>query len=84
MESTCLQNGTWTRVELNCVRDPNVPDAVGLHPGEDGGGAGGLLVGPDGRVIAMRDGWTMIGISVVVAVILGTAVAFFILFVRKW
>ncbi len=87
----CLQNGTWTPVTLMCVRDPSVPDPVGSFGGSAGAGIGlsgermsaGVLVGPNG-VVTTKDGWTMLMVSVVVAVILGTAVAFLILFVRRW
>ena len=96
IESRCLQNGTWTKVELNCVRDPAVPDAAVASSGSghghrgdggDGGTAGGFLIGGNGGGVGGvggRDGWTMLAVSVVVAVILGTAVAFLILFVRRW
>ena len=95
MESHCLQNGTWTPVKLTCTRDPNISDeelymsSAGKFGGIGHNGNGGYLVGPGGQRIPIglnphRDGWTMIAISVVVAVILGTAVAFFILFVRRW
>ena len=91
IESHCLQNGTWTRVQLNCVRDPSVPDVLGnlgVHRGGNSAGGtaadGGFLVGPGSGLGANKDGWTMMAISVVVAVILGTAVAFLILFVKRW
>lgn len=82
-ESLCLQNGTWTRVEMRCVRDPSVPSGglkENLMEGGAGGGGGGYLVGGQARY----DSGTMMLIAVVAAVITGTAVAFFIIFVRKW
>ena len=89
MESVCQQNGTWTSVELSCVRDPAIPDPVGaLDPKTRlGDGASGVYLiagGPGGGGGGRAEGWTMLAVSVVVAVILGTAVAFLILLVRRW
>ncbi len=53
-------------------------------------GDGGYLTGSSGGVggvgggVGGGDGWTMMLVAVVVAVILGTAVASLILVVRKW
>lgn len=85
-------------MELNCIRDAAVADGLG-GPGLNGGrrdADGGFLVGGHlghpyqngGGVGGMGGGrfgsGTMMVIAIVAAVITGTAVAFLIIFVRKW
>ncbi|XP_059089371.1 uncharacterized protein LOC131885361 isoform X1 [Tigriopus californicus] len=75
--SHCLQNGTWTPVHLTCVPEAHLGD--GFH----GTSAdGGFLVG--GGAHANYGSGTMMVVAVIAAVITGVAVAFFIIFVRKW
>ena len=73
--SHCLQNGTWTPVHLTCVPEATLAG--------NGAADGGYLVGSGSARFNYGSG-TMMVISIIAAVITGVAVAFLIIFVRKW